>query len=116
MRCGAEMTEGFVLMQGLSVFGVKLVDDENSLNRFGGLRAAICPKCGEVSLYSENAELLEEEKQYRLCPFCGYPVYDDETACANCGKRSKPEAPKRFGDLFHRGKKDRKSKDPKDRT
>lgn len=98
LRCGREMTEGFVLMQELSVMEVKLTDDENILNKFGSLRAAVCPACGEVSLYSENEDLLEEkdEGQYINCPHCGYPVYEDETACGHCGKKKKSLLHKRL--------------------
>lgn len=93
VRCDAEMTEGFVLMQELSVLqAVVLADDRNSLNKFGSLRAAVCPKCGEVSLYTEEEELLDDEEEYELCPDCGYPVYEDETFCANCGKKIKKES------------------------
>ena len=94
LRCGAEMTEGFVLMQELNfLLEIKLADDENALNKFGGLRAAVCPKCGEVSLYTVNKDLVEEEEEEEPdpCPDCGYPVYSDETFCANCGKRMKRE-------------------------
>lgn len=85
------MTEGFVLMQALSVWEIKLTDDEDALNKFGKLRAAVCPQCGEVSLYSENEDLVEEESEeegeYTLCSSCGYPVYEDEKSCAHCGKK-----------------------------
>ena len=27
-----------------------------------------------------------EESKYSICPECGFPVYDDETHCSNCGK------------------------------
>ena len=91
IRCGAEMTEGFVLMQELAFLqSITLAAADNSLNKFGDLRAAVCPKCGEISLYTENDELVEEDEgEYVLCPECGYPVYEDETFCANCGKTVK---------------------------
>lgn len=91
LRCGTEMTEGFTLMQELSVIqSIALADSDNSFNKFGDLRAAVCPKCGEVSLYTENDELVEEDEgEYVLCPACGYPVYEDENFCSNCGKKRK---------------------------
>jgi len=87
------MTEGFLLMQELSMMDITLTDDENPLNKFGNLRAAVCPHCGEVSLYSENEDLLEEKEElpYQSCPRCGYPVYADEKFCAHCGKRCHAE-------------------------
>ena len=105
------MTEGFVLMQELSVLqSIALADDENALNKFGGLRAAVCPKCGEVSLYTEDEELLAEEEPV-LCPDCGYPVYSDELFCAHCGRKMEeeiksgiPEKTQKKG-FFHRHKK-----------
>lgn len=98
LRCGTEMTEGFVLMQELSLLlEIKLADNENSLNKFGDLRAAVCPKCGEVSLYSENSDLIEaEEEACTFCPACGFPVYPDEQFCSNCGQKKKEEKPRRF--------------------
>ncbi len=104
LRCGEEMTEGFVLMQEFAVLlEIKLADDENSLNKFGALRAAVCPACGEVSLYSENKDLLDEkpEEPYVLCPECGFPVYEDEACCSHCGRNMRK---KKFFGWF--GKKD----------
>lgn len=87
LRCGSDMTEGFVLTHEFSVLEIQLTDDEDVLNKFGNLRAAVCSHCGEISLYTENEDLLEEadEEKFIACPKCGYPVYDDEKCCGHCG-------------------------------
>lgn len=44
-------------------YGIVLTDDENKWwgGRIGTPKAAICPRCGEVSIYLENTEKLEKQ-------------------------------------------------------
>ena len=61
IRCGAEMQENCdIRVQGAG-YGVVLSSDEARLfgGRMGKPAVAICPECGEVSIYLENLEKLK---------------------------------------------------------
>ena len=56
IRCGSEMKEGCdIKLEGFGG-GIVMAVDENRLfgGRIGKPRVAICPECGEVSLYVED--------------------------------------------------------------
>ena len=57
IRCGAEMTEGCGVRQSDSACGVIITESEKFFAKaIGRLKAAVCPECGEVSMYIENPE------------------------------------------------------------
>lgn len=61
IRCGAEMKEGCAIKIEGGGYGIVLSSDENKLfgGRMGKPKVAICPDCGEVSIYVENLEKLK---------------------------------------------------------
>ena len=60
IRCASEMKENCAIKVEGAGYGIILSSDENKL--FGGRmvkpKVAICPNCGEVSVYMENIEKL----------------------------------------------------------
>lgn len=61
LRCGAEMQGGCAVKVEGAGYGVVLSTEENKLfsGRIGKPRVAICPECGEVSLYLDNVGKLK---------------------------------------------------------
>lgn len=54
-QCKNEMIEGFDIKVQGGVSGIKITKDGSLFaKRFGKPKVAICPKCGEISLYIEN--------------------------------------------------------------
>ena len=62
LRCGAEMQEGCTVKVEGAGYGVVLSTQENKLlsGRIGKPRVAVCPVCGEVSIYLEDVDKLKE--------------------------------------------------------
>lgn len=61
VRCQSEMIEGCDLKVQGAGYGVILASSEKIFaNRLGKPKVAICPKCGEVSIYIEKPEKLAE--------------------------------------------------------
>ena len=60
LRCGAEMTENCDLRVQGAGYGVVLSTDESKLfgGRIGKPKVAVCPQCGEISLYLDDVEKL----------------------------------------------------------
>lgn len=60
LRCGAEMKESCDLRVQGAGYGLVLAKDENKLfgGRVGKPKVAICPRCGEISLYLDEVEKL----------------------------------------------------------
>ena len=58
IRCGSEMKENCAIKVEGAGYGIILSSDENKLfgGRMGKPKVAICPNCGEVSVYMENIE------------------------------------------------------------
>ena len=56
LRCGTEMKENCAIKVEGAGYGIIMSSDENKLfgGRIGKPKVAICPKCGEVSVYVEN--------------------------------------------------------------
>ena len=60
LRCGTEMKENCAIKVEGAGYGIVMSSDENKLfgGRIGKPKVAICPKCGEVSIYIEDVEKL----------------------------------------------------------
>lgn len=60
LRCGAQMREGCAIKVAGAGYGIVLSSDASKLfgGRIGEPRVAICPVCGEVSVYLEDVEKL----------------------------------------------------------
>lgn len=91
IRCGTEMTKGFVMKTSFALLSdVELIDEDCTFNRFGTVKVAVCPRCGEISLYTEHSELLENvSNSYNECKNCNFPVYEDQKFCPHCGTKNK---------------------------
>lgn len=61
IRCGSDMQGGCAVKVEGGGYGIVLSSDENKLfgGRMGRPKVAICPKCGEVSLYLEDVSKLK---------------------------------------------------------
>lgn len=61
IRCGSEMKENCDIRVQGGGYGIVLSSDQNKLfgGRMGNPKVAICPKCGEVSIYLENLDKLK---------------------------------------------------------
>lgn len=67
IRCGADMVEGCGINVKHGAYGIKITWSEK-YRPFSGLAApkvAVCPKCGEISLYLEDTEQLKSAVYYR---------------------------------------------------
>lgn len=60
LRCGTEMVEHCAIKVEGAGYGIVLATDERKLfsPRIGNPKVAICPNCGELSLYMEHPEAL----------------------------------------------------------
>lgn len=58
VRCGADMKENCTIKIEGAGYGIVMSTDENKLfsGRIGKPKVAICPTCGEVSVYVENPQ------------------------------------------------------------
>ncbi len=61
IRCGSDMKEDCGIKVGGYGYGIVLTSDENRrfAGRMGPPKVAICPKCGEVSIYLEDTSKLK---------------------------------------------------------
>ena len=61
IRCGSDMKEGCAIKIEGGGNGIVLSADENKLfgGRIGKPKVAICPNCGEVSIYIEDVDKLK---------------------------------------------------------
>lgn len=60
LRCGAEMVENCSIKVMGAGYGIVLATDQKVFaNRIGQPQVAVCPRCGEVSIYIENVEDLQ---------------------------------------------------------
>ena len=76
LRCGTEMKENCAIKVEGAGYGIIMSSDENKLfgGRMGKPKVAICPKCGEVSIYVEDVETVSythlrahETDSYLVC-------------------------------------------------
>ncbi len=65
LRCGTPMKENCAVKVQGAGYGIVLSSDENKLfgGRMGTPKVAICPNCGEVSIYLENPEKLKNDEE-----------------------------------------------------
>ena len=66
IRCQTEMVEGCKL-KDINGFSIRIVYTKGGVftPRLGKTRIAVCPKCGEVSIYVENSGGLLEDHSER---------------------------------------------------
>ena len=63
-QCQCEMVKGFDIKIEGGAYGIVISNNTGLFSkRLGKPKVAICPKCGEISLYIENIdEILENKK------------------------------------------------------
>lgn len=63
IRCGTEMKEGCAVKIEGKGYGIVMSTEQNALfkGRIGIPCAAVCPECGEISLYIDNIDKLKNE-------------------------------------------------------
>lgn len=62
-QCQFEMLEGFDVKVEGAAYGIKISKGTGIFaNRMEKPKVAICPKCGEISLYVENIDKISENK------------------------------------------------------
>jgi len=62
-QCQSEMLEGFDVKVEGAGYGIKVSKGTGIFaNRIEKPKVAICPKCGEISLYVENIDKISENK------------------------------------------------------
>ena len=61
LRCGSEMVEGGTIKLLRSLNPIIISQDRTKMfkGNLGSPNVAICPKCGEVSIYVNNPEVVE---------------------------------------------------------
>lgn len=61
LRCGGSMQEGCTVKVEGAGYGVVLSTEENKLfsGRIGKPKVAVCPQCGEVSIYLADVDKLK---------------------------------------------------------
>lgn len=62
-RCDVEMREGFLLREEHMGRPIGLYKSGKIFGEVDWLKAAVCPECGEVSIYLPNPGLLEQWKE-----------------------------------------------------
>lgn len=60
LRCGKEMIEGYTIREESEAAEIQLVESEELLAKRIQPKVAVCPDCGEVSVYIENIEKLRK--------------------------------------------------------
>lgn len=62
-RCSIEMVEGFDIKVDNTGYGIKISDGTGIFaKRIEKPKVAICPECGEISLYIENTYGIAKSK------------------------------------------------------
>ena len=60
LRCGVDMIEGYTIREESEAAQIQLVESEELLAKRIQPKVAVCPACGEVSVYIENIEKLRK--------------------------------------------------------
>ncbi len=65
IRCNSVMMEGCGIKAQGAGYGIVLTDDEHKWwgGRMGVPKVAICPNCGEVSIYLDDVNKLQHNKK-----------------------------------------------------
>ena len=76
LRCGSEMQENCAVKVEGAGYGIVLSNKADKLfgGRIGQPRVAICPQCGEVSIYLADTDRLGGrigQPRVAICPQCG---------------------------------------------
>lgn len=63
IRCNTAMIEGCGIKVKGAVYGIVLTDDAYKWwgGRIGEPKVAVCPSCGEVSIYLEDVDKLKKD-------------------------------------------------------
>lgn len=62
LRCNTEMEEGYGFKVQGGTYGLKIADGDGLFaKRIAEPKLAICPKCGEISLYIDDPHQLTKE-------------------------------------------------------
>ncbi|MBB6216455.1 hypothetical protein HNQ80_002557 [Anaerosolibacter carboniphilus] len=62
-QCQCEMVEGFDVKVEGAGYGIKIAEGIGIFaNRIEKPKVAICPECGEISLYIENTDKISKSK------------------------------------------------------
>ena len=62
-QCQSEMVDGFDIKVEGAGYGIKISKGDGIFaKRIEKPKVAVCPKCGEVSLYIENIDAITENK------------------------------------------------------
>ncbi len=63
IRCGTTMIENCGIKIKGAAYGIVLTDDESKWwrGRMEEPKVALCPECGEVSIYLENVEKIKKK-------------------------------------------------------
>ena len=59
IRCGAEMTENLIIRQTGDGMGLTITTAGFFPKKIGKTKAAVCPECGEISVYLEDTDRLK---------------------------------------------------------
>ncbi len=69
IRCGSEMKENCAIKMEGTGYGIVMSSDKSKLfaGRLGRPKVAICPKCGEISIYIADVAKLNKSGIYPAC-------------------------------------------------
>ena len=69
IRCGSEMKENCGIKMEGTGYGIVMSSDKSKLfaGRIGRPKVAICPKCGEISIYIADVAKLNKSGIYPAC-------------------------------------------------
>ena len=60
IRCKAEMVENLIIRDAGDATRIIVTNDKFFSKTLGKVRAAVCPECGEISIYIEDTDKLKE--------------------------------------------------------
>lgn len=60
IRCKAEMVENLIIRDAGDATRIIITTDKFFPKTLGKVRAAVCPECGEISIYVEDTDKLKE--------------------------------------------------------